>query len=176
MLEFNFRISENATIRRAHQGATKIRSAHNFCPAGASSHALPIHSPKMNQTPEPEAKSQPHLKIYFDGACPVCSREIAYYRGQRGANACEWIDASSCDEALLGPDLSREAALARFHVRRADGELVDGMRGFATLWQALPRTAWLGRIASFGLMPVLLDRAYAVFLGVRKLWRRGTIG
>jgi predicted DCC family thiol-disulfide oxidoreductase YuxK len=111
------------------------------------------------------------LTVYFDGACPVCTREIAAYRRQPGAEACAWVDASACAEPLLGPGLSRSAALARFHVRRADGTLVQGMRGFAALWQTLPRTAWLGRIAAFGPMPVLLESGYAVFLRLRRLWR-----
>jgi 3-demethoxyubiquinol 3-hydroxylase len=122
----------------------------------------------MNAEPAP---SPAPLTVYFDGACPVCSREIAAYRRQPGADACEWVDASACAESALGADLTRDAALARFHVRRADGSLVDGMRGFATLWQALPRTAWLGRIAAFGPMPRLLDAAYGVFLSVRRVWR-----
>ncbi len=109
--------------------------------------------------------------VYFDGACPVCLAEIAHYRRQPGAQACEWIDATVCGDAELGPGLTRASALRRFHVRRADGELVDGMRGFAALWRVLPRTAWLGRVASFGPMPILLDAAYGVFLAVRPLWR-----
>lgn len=113
----------------------------------------------------------PGLTVYFDGGCPVCSREIAAYRRQPGAERCEWIDASSCAEATLGDGLSRSAALARFHVRRADGELVDGMRGFAMLWRTLPRTAWLGRLALIEPMPALLDGAYAGFLKLRGMWR-----
>lgn len=120
----------------------------------------------MNQSP----RVLP-LTIYFDGACPVCSAEIAHYRRQPGAQDCEWIDAAACADAELGPGLTRETALRRFHVRRADGQLVDGMRGFATLWLALPRTAWLGRLASFGPMPLVLDAAYRAFLAVRPLWR-----
>jgi len=72
--------------------------------------------------------------------------------------------------------LTREAALQRFHVRRTDGQLVDGMRGFAALWSTLPRTAWLGRVASLGPMPWLLDAAYSTFLAVRPLWRRPPAG
>ena len=117
------------------------------------------------------ASQEKVLTVYFDGACPVCSREIAQYRRQPGAEACAWVDASDCAEPMLGPDLPRNAALARFHVRRADGTLVDGMRGFAELWSVLPRTAWLGRIATSGPMPALLDVAYAVFLRLRRLWR-----
>lgn len=112
------------------------------------------------------------LTVYFDGACPVCSAEIAHYRRQPGAQACEWVDAASCPEEALGPALTRDAALRRFHVRRADGRLVDGMRGFAVLWSTLPSTARLGRVASFGPMPALLEAAYRVFLAVRPLWRK----
>lgn len=121
----------------------------------------------MNTTPPTVAP----LTVYFDGGCPVCSAEIAHYRRQLGAQACQWVDAASCPEAELGPGLTRDTALQRFHVRRADGQLVDGMRGFAALWRVLPRTAWLGRLASFGPMPALLDAAYSVFLAVRPLWR-----
>ena len=122
----------------------------------------------MSTSTSPHA---PPLTVYFDGACPVCSREMALYRRQPGAEACVWVDASACAEPELGPGLTREAALARFHVRRADGELVAGTRGFAALWRALPRTAWLGRVAAFGPMPMLLDIGYRVFLALRPLWR-----
>ena len=114
----------------------------------------------------------PALTVYFDGACPVCSREIAFYRRQPGADACSWVDAAACADPALGPGLTRSAALGRFHVRRADGGLVDGMRGFAALWTVLPRTAWLGRLASFGPVPSVLDAAYRIFLALRPLWRR----
>jgi predicted DCC family thiol-disulfide oxidoreductase YuxK len=117
------------------------------------------------------ASARPALIVYFDGGCPVCSREIGMYRRQPGAQACEWVDASTCTDEALGEGLDRRAALARFHVRRADGTLVEGMRGFAMLWQSLPRTAWLGRLAAFGPFPWLLDRAYAVFLTLRRMWR-----
>ena len=111
------------------------------------------------------------LTIYYDGACPVCSREIEVYRRQTGAERCVWVDVSSCPDSSLGTGLSREAALARFHVRRIDGVLIDGVRGFAALWCVLPRFAWVGRIASVGFVSRLLDAAYGVFLRVRPLWQ-----
>ena len=125
----------------------------------------------MASTVNPTPTAAP-LTVYFDGACPVCSAEIAHYRRQPGAQACDWVDAASCADDELGPGLTRDLALRRFHVRCANGRLVDGMRGFAALWRVLPRTAWLGRLASFGPMPVLLDVGYTVFLAVRPLWRK----
>jgi predicted DCC family thiol-disulfide oxidoreductase YuxK len=127
--------------------------------------SLTIQTESMIASVPSNPSQSPALTVYFDGACPVCSREIAMYRRQPGAEACTW------DAAELGTDLSRPVALTRFHVRRADGSLVDGARGFAELWRTLPRWAWLGRIAGFGPMPALLDAGYRGFLVLRSRWR-----
>lgn len=133
---------------------------------------------KRPATPSPSAPSSIALStqpaqatVYFDGACPVCSREIALYQGQSGAEQIRWVDVARCDVGELGPNLNREAALARLHMRRADGQLVSGAEAFTTLWQALPRWAWLGRWLS--IRPVLwaLEWAYRAFLWVRRTWR-----
>ena len=128
--------------------------------------AKPRYAVAMDQT-----RPEHPLTVYFDGGCPVCSREIAMYRKQAGAQSCVWVDAAACAESALGDGLSRPDALLRFHVRQADGRLVSGMRAFALLWRETPRMAWLGRLASFGPMPGILEWAYRLFLRVRPLWR-----
>lgn len=110
--------------------------------------------------------------VYYDGACPVCSREIAMYRRQTGAGAVQWVDAARCDPSELGGDLSREAAMARLHLRRTDGTLVSGAAAFTALWQELPRWAWLGRLLDNRPTLWVLEVGYRFFLVVRKAWRR----
>jgi ubiquinone biosynthesis monooxygenase Coq7 len=111
------------------------------------------------------------LTVYFDGACPVCAREIDLYRRQRGADAVRWVDASACDADALGPDLDRAGALARLHARRPDGTLVDGAGAFAAMWRALPAWSALGRVAGWTPVRGVLDVGYDAFLRVRRLWR-----
>jgi predicted DCC family thiol-disulfide oxidoreductase YuxK len=110
--------------------------------------------------------------VYFDGACPVCRREIAHYRRQRGSDAIAWVDASSCDDAALGPGLDRSVVLSRFHVREDDGTLATGAAAFVAIWRRLPAFAWLAAFASSRPVLALLDAGYAIFLCVRPLWRR----
>lgn len=117
-------------------------------------------------------QSQPPATIYYDGACPVCSREIAQYRKAKGGDRLAFIDVSACGPEALGADLTRDAALARMHVRRADGTLASGAAAFAELWRQLPRFAWAGRIASSALVLPMLEFGYRAFLRVRRLWRR----
>jgi len=46
--------------------------------------------------------------VYFDGACPLCRREIALYRRAAGEGRIDWVDASACAPPALGGDLARD--------------------------------------------------------------------
>ena len=110
----------------------------------------------------------PPLTVYFDGACALCSVEIGHYAGQRGGERLCFVDASA-PEAETGPDLQRDAALRRFHVRRADGELWSGARAFVAIWETLPAWRPAARLARLpGVLP-LLEAGYRLFLPVRPL-------
>jgi predicted DCC family thiol-disulfide oxidoreductase YuxK len=111
------------------------------------------------------------LTVYFDGGCPVCSREIRFYQRRPGVEAFAWVDVTQADAMALGPGLSREAALARMHVRRADGTLVAGAAAFAELWRGTRGLRWLGRLLAIPPLGVLAELGYRVFLRVRPLWR-----
>ena len=119
--------------------------------------------------PTPDGET---LAVYYDGSCPLCRREIGFYRNRRGGERIDWIDVSRCASATVADDLSKEAALARFHVRRADGRLVSGGRAFAELWSALPVFRLAG--LTFRIRPLywLLDRAYDLFLPMRPALQR----
>ncbi len=81
--------------------------------------------------------------VYYDGGCPVCSHEIGFYQRRSSAKSLDWVDVTQADEAALGLGLSREASLARIHVRRADGTVVDGAAAFAEIWRGMPGLRWL---------------------------------
>lgn len=109
--------------------------------------------------------------VYFDGGCPLCQREIGWYRQRSARTPIEWVDVSdgACDPAA---DLCRSDALRIFHVRCADGRLVRGAHAFALLWQQFPGLSVAGRIAALPGVRHLLEYAYRVFLRVRIRWRR----
>ena len=107
----------------------------------------------------------PELTVYFDGSCPLCRREIALYRRLRGAERVQWLDVSA--GASLGPGLSCEAAMRRFHVRDAQGQLLGGGAAFARLWRALPGWRVLGWLFAWPPMSWLLELTYRAFLPLR---------
>jgi predicted DCC family thiol-disulfide oxidoreductase YuxK len=111
------------------------------------------------------------LSVYYDGGCPLCRAEIDQYRRCAGAERLAFVDVGRETQAL-GPDLPRAAALRRFHVRTAEGQLVSGAAAFACLWRTLPGWRWLGRLIDWrvlGVRPVLpvAEAAYRLSLTVR---------
>ena len=107
----------------------------------------------------------PELTIYFDGSCPLCRCEIAFYRRLSGAEQLDWVDVSA--GASLGEGLSCDAAMRRFHVREASGRLLSGGAAFARLWRALPGWRLLGWCLAWPPMSWALELAYRTFLPLR---------
>lgn len=107
------------------------------------------------------------LTIFYDGACPLCRREIDFYQRRRGAEKLSWVDVSRCSEEEVAPGLSKQAALARFHVQSSDGSLASGGEAFARLWTSLPGFRTIGRILQLPPLAWLAERGYRLFLKFR---------
>lgn len=109
------------------------------------------------------------LTVWFDGACPLCQREIALMAKLDGGRAITFVDVSAPD-AVCPTD--RALLLARFHAQEAGKPAVSGAAAFAAVWRAIPVLSPLGHLAR--LPPVLwaLERVYLAFLRVRPRLQR----
>ena len=111
------------------------------------------------------------LTVLYDGACPLCRREIALYRRLQPTMAVRYCDVSHPGVPLPTGRSHREL-LARFHVVRGDGRVLDGAPAFVALWSVLPGWRWLARLARLPGVPWLLERGYRQFLRLRPRLQR----
>jgi predicted DCC family thiol-disulfide oxidoreductase YuxK len=108
------------------------------------------------------------LTVFYDGACPVCTIEVGAYQRCRGGERINWVDLSAAPPGEVAPGLSRDEALRRFTVMRADGSLSRGGSAFADLWASLPALRFVGRMAQTWPLSAIADGAYRfVFLPIR---------
>jgi predicted DCC family thiol-disulfide oxidoreductase YuxK len=128
----------------------------------------------MQQKATPTATTD--LIVFFDGDCPLCRSEIGLYRNCAGADRVAFVDVAAAEAGRVAVGLDKTAALARFHVQTADGNLHSGAAGFAQLWLTLPGWRWLGRIAMQPGIRTIAEVAYRGFLfirpGIQWIWRR----
>jgi len=114
--------------------------------------------------PSEVGKGVDALVVLYDGACPLCSQEIAHYRGLTPLCPMEWVDVSRLPDGDVTHGVSRGEALARMHVIAPDGSVISGARAFIAMWERLPRWRWLARLASVPPVPSLLEWLYRGFL------------
>lgn len=112
-------------------------------------------------------------RVFYDGGCPVCRREIGWYKGMRGGDEVEWVDIHASPDVPNGlpAGTTRDALMKRFTIVRRDGQMVSGGPGFISLWRAVRPLRWLGIATDHRVGAFLGERAYRLFLRLRALWR-----
>ena len=103
------------------------------------------------------------VTVWFDGACPLCRREIALMRRLDRRGRIEFLDVA--DESTDCP-IDRSELLVRFHAREG-GQIYDGAAAFAAMWRAVPILRPLGLLARLPIISSLLEFAYRWFLKLR---------
>ncbi len=103
------------------------------------------------------------VTVWYDGACPLCRREIALMRRLDRHQRIEFVEIGWVQ---AGCPLDPEALRARFHARE-EGQVVDGAEAFAAMWRAIPVLRPLGLLARFPPFLALLELAYRGFLRIR---------
>lgn len=102
------------------------------------------------------------ITVLYNGACPICRREIDHYRrlDRDDAPALDFADISLPAPSLTRLGLSEDDARRRLHVIDEDGRLLAGVPAFAAIWERLPRYRWLARVSRWPILKSLLPRLY----------------
>lgn len=107
------------------------------------------------------------LTVFFDGACPICAREIALMKRMDQQRQLEFNDFSAVDYDTASIDVS-SAELGRIiHARWADGRVISGVEVFRAMWEAVG-LGMLARLSRLFLIEPMVLRAYAWFARNRR--------
>jgi predicted DCC family thiol-disulfide oxidoreductase YuxK len=108
--------------------------------------------------------------LFFDGGCPLCSREISHYQKIDHAQRVNWVDIHADPEVLVPHGIEWIDAMKRIHLIDTQGQLQTGAYAFVSLWSQLPYYQWLAKLCAFpGIVP-LMDWGYRHFADWR--WKR----
>lgn len=108
---------------------------------------------------------QANTCVFYDGACPICRREISHYKKllikNQQKHDIDWIDISKSTVELKKEGIKYEDAMKLIHIRDESGVHQVGIDGIFTLWEKLPYyrgLSWLLQKLPFS--HALLSRVY----------------
>jgi predicted DCC family thiol-disulfide oxidoreductase YuxK len=107
------------------------------------------------------------LTVYFDGLCPLCSKEIEVYRRKDTEVKIRFVDIMSASFNAQAEGLDAKKVQAVFHVKTPSGQILTGVDAFAAIWEILPGFKLLSWAADQPVLRPLMNLGYQVFARVR---------
>ena len=112
---------------------------------------------------------QPTITVYYDDQCPLCTREINFYKRKIDPNSALWQPLSNVNEEKI----DKGKALEKLHVSDSDGNLFVGADAFLEIWTRIPGFGKFAEILKLPIFKTFLKICYEIFLVLRKhTWRR----
>lgn len=107
------------------------------------------------------------IEVFFDGACPICSREMAMVRKLDRDHNVSCTDIAACEFDANAQGLDADAVNRHIHARLSDGRIVTGVEVFRQIYGTLG----FRRCVSWSRRPWVaktLDYCYGIFARYRK--------
>ncbi|MDF1563048.1 MAG: DUF393 domain-containing protein [Deltaproteobacteria bacterium] len=107
-------------------------------------------------------QTDPRLEVFYDGACPLCTREMRLLRARDHRGQIRFTDlaAPGFDAAAVG--IPYRDLMDRIHAREPDGTTLEGVEVFRRLYSLLG-FGWLVAPTRLPGISHLLDWGYRVF-------------
>lgn len=120
-------------------------------------------------TSETKCTADYEIEAFYDGACPLCVREVRFLRRLDKKKRIQFTDIASSDFRASDYGRTMEAFMSEIHGRLPDGTWVHGVEVFRRLYAAvgLGPLVWITRLP---IVAGLLDRGYRVFARNRLRW------
>jgi len=102
------------------------------------------------------------VEVFYDGACPLCLREIAVLRRKDRKQRIRFTDITAPGFDATDVGVSWPTLMARIHGRLPDGTLIEGVEVFRRLYAAVG----FGPLVAATRLPLvsqLLNAAYHLF-------------
>ncbi len=113
----------------------------------------------------PQEKKE--FKIFYDGACYLCSTEIDHYRKKDTTVPFDFVDISSAQFNAASYGLNPKQVNLEMHVQCEDGTIRKGVDAFLEIWRRIPSyQKWAWALERNWIKPVL-DVGYFCFARVR---------
>ena len=121
--------------------------------------------------PEPQtASSTWKIKLLYDGACPLCVREVNFLKRKEGDRGLiKFVDIAAEDyDSTDNADIDFEAAMGRIHAVLPNGEIVRDVEVFRQIYNILG-IGWIYAVTKLPIVVSLADLLYGVWADYRLL-------
>jgi predicted DCC family thiol-disulfide oxidoreductase YuxK len=110
------------------------------------------------------------IKLLFDGACPLCVREVNFLKRKDGdRNLINFVDIAAEDyDPADNANIDFETAMGRIHAILPNGDIVQNVEVFRQIYDILG-IGWIYSVTKLPIVGKLADAVYGVWADYRLL-------
>lgn len=110
----------------------------------------------------------PKRTIFFDGLCPLCSREIALFKRRVTDGSLAFVDIAAPGFVAAEYGLDPIAVHETMHVRdEVNGRMLTGIDALAGMWECVPGFRWMAAMTRLPILRPLCRLGYRLFAWIR---------
>jgi predicted DCC family thiol-disulfide oxidoreductase YuxK len=106
------------------------------------------------------------IKVFYDGKCNLCSKEINYYRRIAPSGIFDWQDITLLNSDFINTGIKTSDALKMLHVID-NNTLYIGVDAFIIIWKNLSYWKILARVVSMPIIRQIANITYRLFANWR---------
>ena len=103
------------------------------------------------------------IKVFYDDRCPLCIREINYYKRITPSADIVWRGIDQNINTLEKNGISYIESLKILHVINTEGKLYRGVDAFILIWQQLSGWRWFAKIVKLPVIYHVSKTLYSIF-------------
>lgn len=107
------------------------------------------------------------MKIYYDGKCHLCAKEVKIYHKQNKEKALEFVDIMNPSFSPEAEGLDPNGVHQRFHIKTDDGRILEGVEAFREIWSKLPQWKWAHKASGLPMINYAMRVGYRLFTKIR---------
>ena len=107
------------------------------------------------------------IKVFYDGKCNLCSKEINYYRRIAPSGIFDWQDITLLNSNFINTGIKTSDALKMLHVIDNKNILHIGVDAFIIIWNNLSYWKILARLVSMPIIRQIVNITYRSFANWR---------
>lgn len=107
------------------------------------------------------------IKVFYDGKCNMCSKEINYYRKISPSGIFDWQDVNFNNNDLINEGIKTSDALKLLHVIDTNNKLHIGIDAFIVIWKNLK---YWNTVAKLVALPIIKQISHFIYIKFAK-WR-----
>lgn len=107
------------------------------------------------------------IRVFYDGKCSLCRREIERYKRIAPVGVFDWVDITVDASSLEKLGIAYSDGLKLLHAQDAQGKLQVGVDAFILIWRQIARWRVLASIVGAGFIRPVAKIAYRAFAAWR---------